>query len=121
MYLIIGLIRSSVLYAFVLSLFHGAFFPEFAVVYGAFVVGNFLASKFSKEGMAFTELLLEMIQHDLLVPILGIRSLVLILLGKYLDSPSEDHASLFMAQGIIEGIWGTLIAICIMVTILQLI
>ena len=53
------------------------------------------------------------------MPFLGVRALVLILLGKYLTDPHESHAALFMSQGIVEGIWGTLLAVCIVVAIAQ--
>lgn len=119
MWFFIGLIRSSVLYAFVLSLFHGAVSVEFAIIYAVFLFGNFLLSKIKKDGLSLDELLTEAIKHDALVPFLGVRSLVLVLLGKYLDNPHEPHATLFLAQGIIEGIWGTLLAACLVITIIQ--
>lgn len=117
----IGLIRSSVLYAFVLSMFRGTVSVEFAIIYAVFLFGNFLLSKVKKDGLSLDELLTDAIKHDALVPFLGVRSLVLVLLGKYLDSPHEPHAALFLAQGIIEGIWGTLLAVCLVITIIQVV
>nr|UVY35218.1 MAG: hypothetical protein [Bacteriophage sp.] len=68
------------------------------------IFGNFLLSKIKKDGLSMDELLTEAIKHDALVPFLDARSLVLVLLGKYLDSLHEPHAALFLAQGIIEDI-----------------
>jgi hypothetical protein len=110
MYIIIGLIRSSVLYAFILSAICGSFSMDFFFIYVAFIFWVFLMSKIKRD---------EALKHDILVPFLGVRSLVLILSGKYLSDPHEDHASLFLSQGIIEGVWGTLIAICLAITITQ--
>lgn len=120
MYIIIGLIRSSALYAFILSALCGTFSIEFLIIYTALILGNFLMSKIRRDGLAISDLLMEALKHDVLVPFLGVRSLALILSGKYLSDPHEAHASLFLSQGLIEGIWGTLIAICIVVTIIQL-
>lgn len=119
MFFFAGLIRSSVLYAFVLSLFRGTVLVEFAIIYAVFLFGSFLLSKINKDGLTLGVLLSEALKHDILLPLLGIRSLMLILLGKYLDDPHEPHASLFMSQGIVEGIWGTLLAVYIAVTIMQ--
>lgn len=119
MWLIIGLIRSSVLYAFILSAICGSFSMEFLVIYVTFIFLAFLVSKIKRDGCDMSELLFEALKHDILVPFLGVRSLVLIFLGKYLSDPHEDHASLFLSQGIIEGVWGTLIAICLAITIIQ--
>lgn len=119
MYIIIGLIRSSVLYAFILSAICGSFSMEFLVIYVAFIFWVFLVSKIKRDGCDMSELLFEALKHDILVPFLGVRSLVLILSGKYLSDPHEAHASLFLSQGLIEGIWGTLIAICLVITITQ--
>jgi hypothetical protein len=119
MYIIIGLIRSSVLYAFILSAICGSFSMDFFFIYVAFIFWVFLMSKIKRDGCDMSELLFEALKHDILVPFLGVRSLVLILSGKYLSDPHEDHASLFLSQGIIEGVWGTLIAICLAITITQ--
>lgn len=119
MYIIIGLIRSSALYAFILSAICGTFSIEFLVIYAMFIFGIFLVSKIKRDGSDMSELLFEALKHDVLVPVWGVRSLALILSGKYLSDPHEAHASLFLSQGLIEGIWGTLIAICIVVTIMQ--
>lgn len=121
MYIIVGLIRSSLLYAFALTLIHGTLSVEFAVVYAAFIFVNFLLSKLHKDSLTFGEILMETIKHDILVPFLGVRALVLILLGKYLNDPHESHAALFMSQGIVEAIWGTLLAVCIVVAIIQVV
>lgn len=121
MWFFIGLIRSSVLYAFVLSLFRGTVSVEFAIIYTVFLFGNFLLSKIKKDGLSLGELLFEALKHDALVPFLGVRSLALILSGKYLSAPHEPHAALFLAQGIIEGIWGTLLAVCLVITIIQVV
>ena len=121
MWFFIGLIRSTVLYAFVLSLLHGTFSVECVLIYAVFLFGNFLLSKIKKDGLSLGELLTEALKHDALVPFLGVRSLVLILLGKYLDSPHEPHTALFLAQGIVEGIWGTLLAVCLVITIIQVV
>lgn len=118
-YIIIGFIRSSLLYTFVLSLIRGELSAECAVIYATLIFMNFLLSKINKDGLTLDTLLSEALKHDILLPLLGIRSLVLILLGKYLDSPHEPHASLFMAQGMMEGAFGTLLAVYIVVTIMQ--
>ena len=83
------------------------------------IFGNFLLSKIKKDGLSLDELLTVAIKHDALVPFLDARSLVLVLLGKYLDSLHEPHAALFLAQGIIEDIWGTLLSVCLVITIIQ--
>lgn len=119
MYMIIGLIRSSLLYAFILSLVRGTFSGEFIVTYAGIILITLLLSKIKKDGLTLGELLLEILKHDMLVPLLGIRALALILFGKYLNDSHEPHASLFMSQGIIEGVWGTVLAIYIAVTFLQ--
>lgn len=119
MYIIIGLVRSSVLYAFILSAICGSFSMDFLVIYVVFILWIFLMSKIKRNSCNTSELLFEALKHDVLVPFLGVRSLVLILSGKYLSDPHEAHASLFLSQGLIEGIWGTLIAICLAIAIIQ--
>ena len=60
------------------------------------------------------------ITHDILTPILGIRSLVELLLRKYLDSPNEHHAEVFLAQGIVEAILGTMLTVYLAVIVFQM-
>lgn len=58
------------------------------------------------------------ITHDILAPILGIRSLVKLLRHKYLDSPNEPHAEIFLAQGITEAVWSVLFLAYLAISIL---
>lgn len=76
MYIIIGLIRSSVLYAFILSEICGSFSMDFFFIYVAFIFWIFLMSKIKRDGCDMSELLFEALKHDILVPFFWVSDLL---------------------------------------------
>ena len=56
--------------------------------------------KLKREDFSAGEIAIGSIIHDTLAPFLGVKSFVKLLLQKYLDSPNEPHANIFLAQGI---------------------
>lgn len=118
MWFIIGLARSTLLYSFIGSLLGGALSIKLIAFYAMTLGFHVLICKFS-DGREPSDVLIGAIEHDVVAPFLGVKALVQLLLHKYLTNQHEPHASLFLSQGIIEGIWGTLIAICLAITIMQ--
>lgn len=63
-------------------------------------------------------MIFNIIIHDAIAPILGIRSLIKLLLRKYLDGPNEPHAEIFLAQGIAEAAWSVLFLAYLVINVL---
>ena len=119
MYIVKGLIRSTILYLGLVSAVREHSF-QLLFLYLLILAIQAVFLKLSKDHLPFGDTLFYAIAHDLLTPILGIRSLVKLLLHKYLDSPNEPHSEVFLAQGIVEAIWGTLLTVYIAITVFQM-
>jgi len=119
MYIVKGLIRSTILYLGLISAMKEHSF-QLLFLYLLILAITAVFYKLSKDHLSIGDTLFYAITHDLLTPILGIRSLVKLLLHKYLDSPNEPHAEVFLAQGIVEAIWGTLLTVYLVITVSQM-
>lgn len=108
MYMIKGLIRSTILYLALVSLIKESSF-QMLLLYVAVIIIHIVFSRFKKERFSIGEMIFNIIIHDIIAPILGIRSLAKLLLKKYLDGPNEPHAEVFLAQGITEAVWSVLL------------
>lgn len=107
MYLIIGLIRSTILYLGFISAIREHSY-QLLLLYLIILAINGVLRKLSKNHISIGDTLFYGITHDVLAPILGIRSLVKLLRHKYLDSPNEPHAEIFLTQGVAEAVWSVL-------------
>ena len=114
MYFIRGLIRSTILYLGLISVIKGYSFQLIFLYFLAIII-HILVSKLRKEDFSTGEMVLGILFHDIIAPLLGIRSLVKLLFRKYLSSPNEPHADVFLAQGIGEAVWGTLLVIYLVI------
>lgn len=119
MYIIKGLIRSTILYLGLVSAIREHSF-QLLFLYLLILAANAVFCKLSKDHLSVGDSLFYAITHDILTPILGIRSLVELLLRKYLNSPNEHHAEVFLAQGIVEAIWGTMLTVYLAVIVFQM-
>lgn len=114
---IAGCIRSTLLY---LGMIYAVKEHSFKLLILYVIMLAILAvfHKLSKDRIPIGDSLFYAITHDILAPILGIRSLVKLLLHKYLDYPNEPHAEVFLAQGITEAVWSTLFLAYLVISIL---
>lgn len=119
MYIIKGLIRSTILYLGLVSAVREHSF-QLLFLYLLILAVTAVFLKLSKDHLSIGDTLFYAITHDLLTPLLGIRALVELLLHKYLDSSNEPHAALFLSQGIVEAIWGTLLTVYLVITVFQM-
>ena len=117
MYLIIGLIRSTILYLGFISAVREHSF-QLLLLYLIMLAIHGVLRKLSKDHISIGDTLFYGTTHDVLAPILGIRSLVKLLRHKYLDSPNEPHAEIFLAQGITEAVWSVLFLIYLAIIVL---
>lgn len=119
MYIIKGLIRSTILYLGLVSAVKGHSF-QLLFLYLLILVVTAVFCKLSKDHLSVGDTLFYAITHDLLTPILGIKALVELLLQRYLADRNESHAALFLSQGIVEAIWGTLLTVYLVITVFQM-
>ncbi len=119
MYFFAGLVRSSFLYGFAISVIKGAPSKDLAILYATFLAIHTLICKLSKDHRDATDILFGAIGHDIIAPFLGIKSLLEILLQKYLTDRHEPDAAVFMSQGIIESVWGVLLVAYLTITLHQ--
>lgn len=118
MWFIIGLARSTLLYSFIGSLLGGALSIKLIAFYAMTLGVHVLICKFS-DGREPSDVLIGAIEHDVVAPFLGVKALVQLLLHKYLTNQHEHHAAVFLTQGIVEGLWGTVLLAYLAFAILQ--
>lgn len=107
---IIGLMRSTILYLAIISVIKESSF-QLLFLYVFIIALHLMFLKLKREDFSAGEIAIGSIIHDTLAPFLGVKSFVKLLLQKYLDSPNEPHANIFLAQGITEAIWSVLLIV----------
>lgn len=112
-----GCIRSTLLY---LGMTYAVKEHSFKLLfmYSIMLAIPVVLRKLSKDHIPMEDSLFYGITHDILAPILGLKSLVKLLRHKYLDSPNEPHAEIFLAQGITEAVWSVLFLIYLVIIVL---
>lgn len=118
MWFFIGLIRSTLLYSFIGSLLSGELSINLIAFYAMSLGLHALICKFS-DGREPSDILIGAIEHDAVAPFLGVKALIQLLLHKYLTNRHEPHAAFFLTQGVVEGLWGTMLLAYLAFTILQ--
>lgn len=119
MWFFIGIVRSTLLYGFVLSVLNGPISVEWITLYALFLAIHILICKLSKDGREASDILTGTVSHDVTAPFLGVKALIQLLLRKYLTNRNESHAAVFLTQGIVEGLWGTILVIYLAITVFQ--
>ena len=119
MFFFAGLIRSSFLYCFGISLIRGVPSVNLAILYALSLVIHMLICKVSNGRRSASDVLFGAIRHDVIAPFLGIRSLLEILLQKYLTDPHEPDVAVFISQSILEGVWSVLLIAYLAITVHQ--
>lgn len=114
---VVSCIRSTLLYLGLISAVREHSF-QLLLLYLILLAILVLFNKLSKDHIPMEDTIFYAITHDILAPILGIRSLVKLLRHKYLDSPNEPHAEIFLAQGITEAVWSVLFLAYLAISIL---
>lgn len=119
MWFFIGIVRSTLLYGFVVSVLNKSISLNWIMLYALSLAIHILICKLSKDGRDTSDILIGAISHDVTAPFRGVKALAQLLLRKYLTDRNEPHAAVFLTQGIVEGLWGTILVIYLAIAIFQ--